>query len=305
MNITTLKQANQLLIEKGVVDFENMTVEGKQLLEVCGYSTVNAKARIDEQITKHGFEINKDFTISIVRDGNAKRNEYTFTMNAANHVLLAAMTEEGKAARQDAIDMKSAQPIAQTGDPVLDMLSAMAESRKSQLELEKRLEQQNEALEMCADVIDEHHERIEKFEQSAGVMQVHPANAEHFSKIRDRMSDEYGLTPEMTRKVLTELSYSPRPAGQVKNNHENAGGGTYTVWYRADVTKTFKRFASECERVTTTKCIHKDIEKRFKLVLKSKTETKEAITTKETPIDKVNGTKRVKALQEKLFKGRN
>ena len=108
MNITTLEQAGRHLMEVGAVDFNTMTVEGKQLLEVCGFSTSNAKARIDEQVTRHDFEINKDFTISIEREGNIKRNVYHFTMNAANHVLLAAMTEKGKAARQQAIDLREA-----------------------------------------------------------------------------------------------------------------------------------------------------------------------------------------------------
>lgn len=108
MNITTLEQAGRHLMEAGAVDFNTMTVEGKQLLEVCGFSTSNAKARLDEQVTRHDFEINKDFTISIEREGNIKRNVYHFTMNAANHVLLAAMTEKGKEARQQAIDLREA-----------------------------------------------------------------------------------------------------------------------------------------------------------------------------------------------------
>ena len=108
MNITTLEQAGRHLMEVGAVDFNTMTVEGKQLLEVCGFSTSNAKARLDEQVTRHDFEINKDFTISIEREGNIKRNVYHFTMNAANHVLLAAMTEKGKEARQQAIDLREA-----------------------------------------------------------------------------------------------------------------------------------------------------------------------------------------------------
>lgn len=108
MNITTLEQAGRHLMEVGAVDFNTMTVDGKQLLEVCGFSTSNAKARLDEQVTRHDFEINKDFTISIEREGNIKRNVYHFTMNAANHILLAAMTEKGKAARQQAIDLREA-----------------------------------------------------------------------------------------------------------------------------------------------------------------------------------------------------
>ena len=96
MQITTLKQAAQHLMDSSCVDMETMTVEGRDLLEVCGFSTSNAKARLDEQVARHALEVNKDFTISIERDGNIKRNVYHFTMNAANHILLAAMTDKGK-----------------------------------------------------------------------------------------------------------------------------------------------------------------------------------------------------------------
>ncbi len=109
MNITTLDQAAKHLMEVGVVDFNTMTVEGKQLLEVCGYEFgKDQKKFLDRLISRHEFEFNKDFTIDTIVEGNIKRNVYHFTMNAANHTLLAAMTEKGKAARQEAIDMKVA-----------------------------------------------------------------------------------------------------------------------------------------------------------------------------------------------------
>ena len=37
MNITTLEQAASHLIEIGVVDMRSMNVEGKNLLDACGY----------------------------------------------------------------------------------------------------------------------------------------------------------------------------------------------------------------------------------------------------------------------------
>lgn len=52
MQITTLEQAGRHLMEVGVVDFETMTVEGRRLLEVCGFSTSNARAEIARQIER-------------------------------------------------------------------------------------------------------------------------------------------------------------------------------------------------------------------------------------------------------------
>lgn len=108
--ITTLEQAGKHLMEQGVVNFSNMTVEGKQLLEVCGYRTdSDVKKTIERQISKHGFVEGTDFTKGIDAFSGSRKKPmiYNFSMNAANHVLLAAMTDKGREARQEAINLKT------------------------------------------------------------------------------------------------------------------------------------------------------------------------------------------------------
>ncbi len=85
--ITTLEQAGKHLVAEGVVNFENMTVEGKQLLEVCGYSTTTSQY-IDRQIKKHNFVEGVDFKINIdtTSESRVKPKVYIFTMNAASIV---------------------------------------------------------------------------------------------------------------------------------------------------------------------------------------------------------------------------
>jgi len=107
MNITTLEQAASHLIEVGAVDMSNMNVEGKKLLDACGYNYgKDSKKFIDRQIVKHGLSSGEDYTFDIIVEGNIKRCIYHFTLNSANHILLAAMTEQGKSARQQAINLK-------------------------------------------------------------------------------------------------------------------------------------------------------------------------------------------------------
>lgn len=113
-SITTLAQAAQYLIHAGAVDMNTMQVEGKQLLDVCGYSYIDSQGKnkskfvIERQIKKHSLIKDKDYTVhNDVHQGFSIG--YQFTLNAANHILLAAMTDKGKAARQDAIDMRVAQ----------------------------------------------------------------------------------------------------------------------------------------------------------------------------------------------------
>ena len=134
MNITTLEQAGRHLMEVGAVDTKTMMVEGRRLLEVCGLDTEKAAQSIARQIDKHGFEVEKDFCTSMGKStGGRTPTIYHFTLNAANHVLLAAMTEKGKAARQDAIDMKLEQQyqIPQT------YAAALLEAGRLAMELEQ------------------------------------------------------------------------------------------------------------------------------------------------------------------------
>lgn len=86
MNITTLEQAGRHLMEVGVVDFETMTVDGKQLLEVCGFSTSNARAEIARQIERHGFNEGVDYMRSkgaAHQKSGQKPIIYSFTVPAA------------------------------------------------------------------------------------------------------------------------------------------------------------------------------------------------------------------------------
>lgn len=134
MNITTLDQAASHLMEVGAVDTKTMMVEGRRLLEVCGLDAEKAAQSIARQIDKHGFEVEKDFCTSMGKStGGRAPTVYHFTLNAANHVLLAAMTEKGKVARQDAIDMKLEQQyqIPQT------YAAALLEAGRLAMELEQ------------------------------------------------------------------------------------------------------------------------------------------------------------------------
>ena len=255
MNITTLEQAASHLIEIGAVDMRSMNVEGKNLLDACGYNYgKDSKKFIDRQIAKHKFKSEFDFTIDTVVEGNIKRCVYHFTLNAANHVLLAAMTEQGKAARQEAIEIKTNTTPTLTGDPLLDMMQMMVESRKDHLELSSKVEEQGN--------------KLAELEERTAILPSKPANAESIVYIRKRINDMYGLPPRIVNEVLYSIHYSPRAAGQVRNTHDNASNSTYTVWNKSEVSKLFKRFVGECDMVTKTQAIHPSIDGRFKLVIK-------------------------------------
>lgn len=145
----------------------------------------------------------------------------------------------------------------------LSQLEILGESVKALIEQDKKIK----ALENSHSELES---KFEKLKESTSILPSRPANAESISFIRIRINRKYGLPDRIINEVINHLSYSPKPAGQVRNTHENAGNTTYTVWYSADVTKCFKRFVSESEMVTKTQAVNPEIEGRFKLVLPEK-----------------------------------
>lgn len=87
MQITTLKQAAQHLMDSSCVDMETMTVEGRKLLEVCGLSASNTRAEIARQIKRHGFHEVTDYTrLSYVKASGQKSKAYHFKINTASMI---------------------------------------------------------------------------------------------------------------------------------------------------------------------------------------------------------------------------
>ena len=141
--INTLETAELAIRRAGIV--QNETVEGKQLLDICGFSYTdkNWGAVCDRQISRHELVENKDFYYSHINVGKGRPQKLVrFTINAANHVLLAAMTKEGKEARQDAINAKM-QPnvvaLPDFNDPVA-AARAWADAKESEQNALARIE---------------------------------------------------------------------------------------------------------------------------------------------------------------------
>lgn len=93
-----------------------------------------------------------------------------------------------------------------------------------------------------------------------------PANAENMGMIRARISKKHGLSASIIDQVMRQSLYAPKPAGMVKNSHENAQGGSYAVYWTKDVTALFVRFTAECAPTTATQYTHPLIDGKFKMV---------------------------------------
>ncbi|KFA99450.1 hypothetical protein [Vibrio sp. ER1A] len=195
MEITTLKQAATHLIESGVVDMETMQVEGKQLLEVCGLSLAAPAREIRRQIVKHGFVENEDFkALTLESSGGRPGTVYQFSMNAANHVLLAAMTKEGKAARQDAIETKTEQQGQFehfSDDPIISLMNSMAAQRRIQLEQQAEINNRFEEVD----------NKINQLTEGAPIGWM----------VLTRIGEHYGFSKQKSKEIAAAYELITRP----------------------------------------------------------------------------------------------
>lgn len=170
-------------------------------------------------------------------------------------VLVARLSPEFTAVivdRWQELEAQAAKPLSQ-----LEIIAGMATGL---VEIERK---QNEHALTVARLEDEIQEV--KKGQNNNILMECPANAEGITAAKHRVNSKYGIPGWAVDEILRG-EYGPRPAGQVRNTHENANGGTYVVWYKGDVTRLFDRITKESTRVTPTNVTHPQVSKRFKLI---------------------------------------
>jgi len=112
-------------------------------------------------------------------------------------------------------------------------------------------------------------ERIET--RVANVEQVRyldsrPAGFESMTTIRDRINLRHGIPPWVINAVMRDIPGAPLPFAMVRSKHADDGGQPYAIWPKADITRRFDKFVTECTFVTAQRATHPDIQQgRFKL----------------------------------------
>ena len=112
-------------------------------------------------------------------------------------------------------------------------------------------------------------ERIET--RVANVEQVRyldsrPAGFESMTTIRERINLRHGIPPWVINAVMRDIPGAPLPFAMVRSNHADDGAQPYAIWPKADITRRFDRFVTECTFVTAERATHPDIQQgRFKL----------------------------------------
>ncbi|MHC8396154.1 BRO-N domain-containing protein [Pseudomonas sp. LB3P93] len=97
-----------------------------------------------------------------------------------------------------------------------------------------------------------------------------PAGFESMTSIRARINLRHGIPPWVINAVMRDIHGALLPFAMVRSKHADDGGQPYAIWPKADITRRFDRFATECTFVTAERATHPDIEQgRFKLRLRT------------------------------------
>lgn len=110
---------------------------------------------------------------------------------------------------------------------------------------------------------------IAEVRQAQTVLSKCPSNAEPISHIRERIGKSHGLSASVIDAVMRQTPYAPKPAGMVRNDHAEAQGSTYAVYWQKDVTAVFDHFVTECVPVTPTMFTHPFVDGRFRIGARS------------------------------------
>lgn len=141
--------------------------------------------------------------------------------------------------------------VPTTAEAFISAFTMISESQKKQVEHDRAIARLSED--------------VGHLKETQTVLTSCPANAEPITKIRPRMNARYGLSAKVVDAVMRQSPYAPKPAGHVRNSHEDAVNSTYAVYWKKDITMTFDRFVLECKKVTATQYTHPFIEGRFRI----------------------------------------
>ncbi len=235
------------------------TVDARELHAFLGVKS-EFRNWIKNRIDDFGFTENVDFvTVGKNLPGGGRQNDYFISLDMGKELGMVERTPKGKEVRQYFIDCerraKEPHAIPTTAEAFANAFQMVAKAERTQA--------------VHAKAIAHLEEKVEKVEIAQTVLRNRPANAEGITHIRQRIGRLYGLSANVIDEVMRQSPYAPKPAGMVRNDHVDADGSLYAVYWTKDITKTFDRFVDECVPVTTFMFTHPFIEGRFRVARKA------------------------------------
>lgn len=211
---------------------------------------------VKDRIEQYGFTENVDYVT--FRENSQKgrpRVEYALTLDMGKELGMVDRSQKGKEVRQYFIECErkviaKAVTIPTTAEAFANAFMMIADAQRVQARHTAEIAAVNE--------------KVDRIEQALTILDKVPPNGELVTYMRKRLKKEFGLSPELTNKVLDVFSVHPKFA--VRNHHERADGGVNYGYWKREINAVIRRFLSECVQVTAAMCEHPMIEGRFRLV---------------------------------------
>ncbi|VTZ61800.1 Rha family transcriptional regulator [Sinorhizobium medicae] len=237
-----------------LVGNQPVTMSSREIAELTGKRHPDVKRDTERMLVELGEDVSR-FAHIYTDSMNREQTEYRLDRELTETLLLGYSAplrrKVIKRLRELEATVASPRPLTTT-ETLIQMLTLQAEVELRQAEQAKAIT-----------AIDA---RVERVETAQTVLSARPANSESIVHIRRRIWQLYGLSDATVDAVMRQSPYAPKPAGMVRNEHAEADGATYAVYWKKDVTATFERFVAECRHSAGKLYIHPYIEGRFKLI---------------------------------------
>lgn len=231
-----------------------VTMSSREIADVTGKRHPDVKRDIERMLVDLEEDVSR-FAHIYIDSMNREQTEYRLDRELTETLLLGYSAplrrKVIKRLRELEAMVASPRPLTTT-ETLIQMLTLQAEVERRQAEQAKAIT-----------AIDA---RVERVETAQTVLSARPANSESIVHIRRRIWRLYGLSDATVDAVMRQSPYAPKPAGMVRNEHAEADGAAYAVYWKKDVTATFERFVAECRHSAGKLYTHPYIEGRFKLI---------------------------------------
>lgn len=268
------------LIPIGAATIGGVTVQTTDARDIYAFLEVGKdfSSWIKVQIVRTRLVENRDYTCSPSRVSSPSGTKHTIgyhlTLDAGKHVAMMSETEKGFEVREYFIECErralapaSIDPLASLPPEQRALIAVMVDNAN----IKARQDEQANALADQAAVQVQQGAALTHVEQrvvdlaETMLVRTRPVGSESITHIRPRAAKMFGLPERIVEYVVRQSPMSIKPACMVRNEREEAEGGSFAVYWVKDINAVLRRFVGECEMVTACMATHPYIEGRFKL----------------------------------------
>ena len=229
-----------------------VTMSSREIAELTGKQHQHVKRDIEKMLEELQEDASK-FGHIYLDSMNRDQTEYRLDRELTETLLLgySAPLRRKVIRRLRELEEGQYQPI-NSAEALLKVLQFQMNYERQQVE------QQREIAEMRSD--------LSAVKTAHSILEKMPSDCENIGKIRTRMRKAYSLSAEVVTQIVRHSPYALTVRAIVRNPSVDAEGSHFSGYSKKEATAVFKRFVSECVKVSATMWTHPYIKGRFRLV---------------------------------------